>query len=309
MTPTLTLVVRALNEAAHLGTLLQAAKSQTCPPDQIILVDSGSTDRTVEIAESFGAEIVHIAPEEFSFGRSLNVGCQHARGDVLVFASAHVYPTDDRWLERLTRPFEDRAVALSYGGQVGDHRTKFSEQQLLRRWFPDRSDNDQDHPFCNNANCAVRRAVWQAQPYDEQLTGLEDVHWAHQALKAGHRLVYVAPARVVHVHEEGFSQLVNRYRREAIAHRRIFEEQSMNALEALGLFVANVVRDLGAALAQRRPVTDYAGVITFRAAQFYGTWRGFNQQGEVTGALKRRFYYPNSIQRAIRGDADHGRHA
>lgn len=292
MSVTVSLVVRALNEAEHIGTLLEAAARQTRPPDEVILVDSGSTDQTVEIASSLGAHVVHIAPSDFSFGRALNLGCKHAIGDVLVFASAHVYPTDHAWLERLVEPFYDDAVALVYGGQVGDERTQFSEFQVLRRWFPAQSDFDQTHPFCNNANCAVRRSVWQALPYDEGLTGLEDLDWANRARALGHRLVYMAPASVVHVHEESFRQTVTRYRREAIAHKRIFGDQRLSSSEAFVLFLANTVRDYITAVLERDIVTNIVSIPRFRLAQFSGSYLGFRETEQVTTELKRRFYYP-----------------
>lgn len=287
------IIVRALNEGEHIGRLLEGVRSQTLEPDEIVLVDSGSTDHTVEIADAHGAEIVHILPQEFSFGRALNLGCKHATGDILVFASAHVYPTDNRWLERLLAPFADESLALTYGGQVGDERTQFSESQVLRRWFPDISDDDQRHPFCNNANSAIRRSVWEHLPYDEELTGLEDVDWANRAHALGHRLAYVAEARVVHVHEESLAQTVNRYQREAIAHKRIFGDQTMHATEAAALFLANTVRDYVAAIADRKLLNNVISIPRFRAAQFLGSYRGFNQRGDATAALKRRFYYPN----------------
>lgn len=291
------LVVRALNEREHIGKLLVAAASQTRPPDEIILVDSGSTDGTVDIARSHGAQVVHIAPEEFSFGGSLNLGCKHASGDILLFASAHVYPMDDRWIERLLGPFADDDVALAYGGQTGDERTQFSEFRVLNRWFPPESDPQQTHPFCNNANCAIRRLVWEELPYNEELTGLEDLDWANRARILGHRLVYVADARVVHVHEETFSQTVNRYRREALAHKRIFGDQSMSPAEAIALFGANTVVDYLAALREGDLVTNVLSIPRFRFAQFWGSYQGFRSSERVTAELKRRFYYPSSPRR------------
>ena len=293
---TTSIIIRALDEAEHLPALYSGLLRQTRQPDQIVLVDSGSTDDTVAISRAHGADIVHIAPEDFSFGRSLNVGCAAATGDVLVFVSAHVYPTDEHWLQNLVEPFEREDVVLSYGRQTGDHRTKFSELQLLRQWFPEESDPDQATPFCNNANCAVRRSEWADHPYDEELTGLEDLAWAEQALKRGGRIVYRADATIAHIHDENFPRIRNRYRREAIAHRRIFDDQRLGALEAAALFVANVGRDYLAAGARRQLRGNVFDIPSFRAAQYLGTWEGFRSRGDVSSELKRRFYYPKGIE-------------
>ena len=293
---TVSIVIRALNEAAHLPALFNGISRQTRPPKEIILVDSGSTDGTVALGEQAGARIVTIAPSEFTFGRALNTGCDAASGELLVFVSAHTYPVDEHWLERLVAPLETHEeVALVYGRQTGDERTAFSEIEVMRQWFPAESDPNQDHPFCNNANCAVRASVRTAHPYDEELTGLEDMHWAFRVQQDGYRIWYEAAAPIVHVHEERFEQTVNRYRREAIAHKQIFGHHRMYGLEAVGLFVANTIRDYLAALPQRRLLANLWAIPKFRFAQFWGSWQGFRQVGEPSRVLKRRFYYPRGF--------------
>jgi glycosyltransferase involved in cell wall biosynthesis len=292
---TVSVVIRALNEAEHLPALFSGLLRQSRQPDQVVLVDSGSTDDTVAIARAHGADVLRIAPQEFSFGRSLNRGCAHATGDVFVFASGHVYPLDEKWLDLLVAPFDRPDVGLVYGRQTGDHRTQFSEQQVLRRWFPEVGDEDQQSPFCNNANCAVRAATWRELPYDEDLTGLEDLDWANRALAANWTIVYEARAVVAHIHDESFTQIRQRYRREAIAHRRIFHDQHMNLVSATGLFLLSVGRDYLAALPRRRLLSNVLAIPRFRGAQYLGTWEGFRHRGDVSNELRRRFYYPKGF--------------
>jgi rhamnosyltransferase len=291
----LSVVIRSFNEEQHIGSLLAGISHQTLQPAQVILVDSGSSDGTVEIASRFGAEVLSIDPEAFSFGRSLNMGCAAATGDLIVIASAHVRPVYNTWLELLTAPLAGPEMALTYGRQQGDHRTRFSEAQILSRWFPDRSDLHQEHPFCNNANAAIRRKLWEAQPYDEALTGLEDLDWARRAIESGHRIGYVAQAAVYHVHQETWSQVANRYRREALAHRRIFHDQRIGMLDAVRLFSANVASDYYHALREGVVLPNLVSIPLFRAAQFWGTYHGFAQQGTISSALRRRFYYPRGF--------------
>lgn len=291
--PAVSLVVRCHNEEAHIGRLLTGALRQTQVPDQIVVVDSGSSDATVAIASAFPITLVTIEPEEFSFGRALNKGLEAATGEFAVIASAHVYPVFDSWIERLTAPFADAGVALTYGRQQAPATARFSEHQLLARWFPRRSVSRQQDPFCNNANAAVRRSLWQELRYDEALTGLEDIDWAKRAMSRGYAVSYVAEAPVVHVHHESFGQVVNRYRREAIAHKQIYNEQAMSAPSAVRLAAANVLRDLRDA--RKEGILGWTNLIDiprFRTAQFYGTYRGFNQKGPVPEMLRQRFYYP-----------------
>ena len=297
MASTTSIVIRCFNEERMIGRLLSGIAAQTVKPDQIVIVDSGSTDRTLDIARQHPVEVHSIDPTEFSFGRSLNRGIAAATGDITVFASAHVYPVYDTWLERLTQPFEDPGIALAYGRQVGGPTTPYSETQIMATWFPAESHHRQDHPFSNNANAAIRRSEWEKVPYDEDLTGLEDLDWAAKALDRGLGISYVAEAPVVHLHDERFAQTLNRYRREAIAHRRIFKDQRMSRFEAIRLLASNVAHDYVHAVRDRKLLGNVLSIPRFRTAQFLGTYEGFAQRGDVPAELRRRFYYPRGIRR------------
>lgn len=290
--PRVSLVIRCYNEARHIGRLLVGIERQSLRDVEIILVDSGSTDATLDIAARFPVRILHIPSERFSFGRSLNMGCAAATGDVIAIASAHVYPTHADWLERLVTPFDDPDVAVVYGGQRGDERTRYSEHRLFQSWFGDIPDPDQQHPFCNNANAAIRRAFWQERPYDEALTGLEDLEWASHMRRLGRRIVYDPAALIIHVHEETPVRVLKRYQREAIALRAIMPELRFGFADFLRLLTANVASDLWHALrAGRLPEVAWE-ILWFRCMQFWGTWRGHRLQGDVPQALKRTFFYP-----------------
>ncbi len=119
MKPVCSIIIRAYNEEKNIGRLFDGIFKQSLQNIQVILVDSGSTDRTIKIAEQYPVEVVHINPKEFTFGRSLNLGISKAQADFVVLASAHVYPVYPDWLERLLEPFKDNLVALSYGKQRG----------------------------------------------------------------------------------------------------------------------------------------------------------------------------------------------
>lgn len=294
MDPIASVVVRCYNEEDHIGRLLSGIMEQTIADEvEIIIVDSGSTDATVAIASQFPTQIVSIDPDEFSFGRALNVGCAEASGEFIVAASAHVYPMYEDWLECLLAPFENPEVALSYGKQRGNEVTKYAEHQIFAQWFPEESNYDQDHPFCNNANAAIRRALWKKMPYDEQLTGLEDLDWAKRAMQRGYKVAYVSEAPIIHVHDEKPTHILNRYRREAVALQEIMPKQSFTFWDFVSLFLANAVSDCYAAWKDGVLFSEFSGIITFRLMQFWGTYKGFRQTGEVTRQLKQRFYYPN----------------
>lgn len=300
------LVVRAYNEARHLPRLLEGVKQQTVQDVEIILVDSGSTDDTVAIAESYGAKIVHIHPAEFTFGRSLNLGLSASTRELVAIASAHVYPVYPDWLERLLEPFGDSSVGLAYGKQRGMETTKYSEHQIFARWFPEVSDARQSHPFCNNANAAIRRSQWRENPYDESLTGLEDLAWAKWLRNQNRSIAYIAEAEIIHIHNETPGGVRNRYRREAMAFKQIYPEAHFNAYDFIRMTISNIATDIFHAAREGVLFKVFPEIIWFRYNQFLGTYQGYRQSAEWTWNLRQTFYYPRgmAVDEAIRREVE-----
>lgn len=294
--PVASVIVRCYNEREHIGKLLHGLFEQEQVDFEVILVDSGSTDGTLEVARQYPIEdIVYIDPEEFSFGRALNYGCEAASGEVCVFASAHVYPKRTDWLKKLLEKFEeDENLALVYGKQRGNDVTRFPEKRIFKRWFPDHDIDQQESPFCNNANCAIRREVWEDFKYDDQLTGLEDLDWAKRVQQAGYDISYASEATIIHVHDETPREIYNRYRREAIAHSEILPEQEFTFLDFIRALTKNVVLDYVAAVKNGKVREAFVDIPMFRFLQFWGTYRGFRQSRKVSEQLWRRFYYPDT---------------
>lgn len=292
----ISIVIRARNEAEHLPRLIFGLGEQTRQPDEVILVDSGSSDETVAIALAAGWRICRISPDEFTFGRSLNIGCEAATGDVLVFISAHVYPVGRDYLDNLTQGLNRDDQIVVYGKQVGDERTKFSERMIMQQWFPSERITDQGHAFANNANACVPRKLWEATRFDESLTGLEDIEFTLRVIRSGGAVRYASEAPIVHVHEEKLATVMNRYRREAIAYRVIFPGESMGAGYAVALLIRNALRDLSQARREAALFRNFFQIIGFRAAQFLGAYRGFRGALTQETDLLRRMYHPSPAQ-------------
>jgi glycosyltransferase involved in cell wall biosynthesis len=298
------IIIRAYNEEKHIGRLLEGIKQQTVKDRDIILVDSGSTDSTVAIAESYHARIVRIPSAEFTFGRSLNYGIRAAKCDFIVMASAHVYPVYPDWLETLLRPFENEDVALTYGKQGGPEFAKFSEQQIFHQWYLETSNPRQETAFCNNANAAIRKSLWQKNPYDETLTGLEDLAWAKWAKEQGYAIAYVAEAEIVHIHNETPRGVYNRYRREAMALRRIYPEAHFSFYDFLRLLVTNILSDLWHSSQERVLLKSLFSIFWFRFMQFRGTYMGHRETSLVTPQLRETFYYARQRKINIKAKRD-----
>ena len=288
------IIIRTYNEQKYLPELLAAIRAQDTPgfDYEIVIVDSGSTDKTVAIARSFDCRITTIEKSSFSFGRALNIGCEFATGEVFVMVSGHCIPTDKNWLTKLISPFQDNLAGYVYGRQLGARTTKFSEQQLFDKYFPAMSMVPQDGFFCNNANAAIHHDVWARHRFDEDLTGLEDLDTAKKLVASGGRVAYVADASVFHIHNESWSQVRNRYEREAIAMQRIESSLHIGFFDALVFFASAVFFDMIAAFQARSFFRNAAGILAFRMCQYIGTYTGCHEHRKLSQARKHRYYYP-----------------
>jgi len=208
------IVIRTKSEAEHLATVLEAIGWQEHPCREVIVVDSGSTDGTLEIAERFRARIVTIEPQSFTYGYALNVGVAASGSEVVAFLSGHAPPRDGSWLGHLTEPLSDDRVAGCYGRQVPLPGCHPWDRLNLERHFGDRPRVQTDDPFFSNANAAIRRDVWERIPFSEDLPGTEDHAWAAAAQAAGYWIVYEPRAAVKHSHNEGLRQQYRRMARE-----------------------------------------------------------------------------------------------
>ena len=292
--PLATLVIRTYNEAQYLDCVLSQVAAQVIPGDrpiEVVVVDSGSTDATLEIAERHGAIIKPIRKEEFTFGRSLNIGCEAAIGEILVLVSGHCIPQDEDWLSELLKPFQDPAVALTYGRQVGGAASRFSEARVFEKYYP-AGPASQGPAFCNNANSAVRKSIWRRFRFDESLTGLEDIDLGRKVVAAGFRIDYCPKSVVIHIHHETWPQVRRRYEREAITLRHIHPELHLTLLEAASCFASAVWKDFQALLRDKRSILLLGEILHYRFNQFTGSWLGNRPHRELSAREKARYFFP-----------------
>lgn len=207
---TVSIILRLKNEAKHVGKVLAALAEQTYRDFEIVVVDSGSTDRTLEIVAPYHPVIVHIRPEEFTYGYALNVGAAASSGRYLVSLSGHSIPTDGHWLERLVDACAPNWAAAAFSRLVpypgGPWRYRFIYWYLypptVRRQFG-------QHAY-HNASSIFKAELWRRFPFDEHLGACEDQDWARKVIKLGYEIVYEPRSAVFHAHDESVPRWLHR---------------------------------------------------------------------------------------------------
>jgi glycosyltransferase involved in cell wall biosynthesis len=205
-------VIRAKNEAASIGTTLERLAEQTIADQaEIVVVDSGSSDGTLDIVGRSDVRLIEIPPESFTYGGSLNTGCRDADTPFLVALSAHAPPVGETWLERLLAPFEDERVCAVCGYEKAPDGSPLTAPLIQDQALA------QAHPFWGYSNSAgaFRTELWRQRSFREDMPGTEDKEWAWHWLKQGY-VVVVDPALVTeHSHaDEGLVQTFRRARLE-----------------------------------------------------------------------------------------------
>lgn len=287
------IIIRTLNEARYLPQLFEAIDGQRSEfRSELIIVDSGSTDGTLEIARSKGCKILKIAKEDFSFGRSLNIGCSEALGKYLIIISGHCVPCHGSWMQRLVAPLSEGEVEYTYGRQIGGKETHWSEHRIFAKYFPEKSSIPQLGIYCNNANSALLRSTWDKYKFDESLTGLEDMHLAQKLIADGGKVGYIAEASVFHFHHEKWPQVRRRFEREALALQRIRPDVLVRKRDFIRYLTKGVLADLNHARLNRISLQYWPGVLRYRFAQYLGSYVGNHLSRRISASLRESYFYP-----------------
>jgi len=193
-------IIRTKNEEKWIGSCLFAVKHQDYPDFEVILVDNESRDDTLSIARRHECRIVNIPDHEFNFSRALNQGIAQSSGSLIAILSGHCIPVDEQWLSRLAMNFANENVVAVYGQQRPlPDSSPFDKRDLWITFGMDRKLQRRDY-FFHNANSMIRREVWEAVPFNENIHGVEDQDWAKRILRDGNRIVYEPTAAVYHHH-------------------------------------------------------------------------------------------------------------
>jgi rhamnosyltransferase len=199
--PRCSVIVRTKNEAESIGRTLDLLASQTVARDggvEVIVVDSGSTDSTTAIVRRHDVQLIEIPAASFTYGGALNTGAAAASAPILVALSAHAFPRDYHWLERMLTCFDDDRVAAA-SGEVFD----WDDTPLRGRRVQDLT-LAQRNPYWGYSNAAggFRRELWELHQFRPDLPFSEDKEFAWHWLNQGWTVVIDPALLVDHDHSK-----------------------------------------------------------------------------------------------------------
>lgn len=214
---TVSVVIPTKNAGAGFRETLEAIRNQKMQ-SEIVVVDSGSSDGTVEMARQFHANVITIAPESFNHGETRNLGIRHATGSFCVMMVQDALPVGIDWLGSLVEPFSDRRVAgvtvrqtpRGDSDPVGRWQVEYRNQFLGESVLVQELDNWEHFLHLDfqerlrlasfdNVCSAIRREFWEISPF-QAVAFAEDLDWGVRALAARRSLVYNPAVSVIHSH-------------------------------------------------------------------------------------------------------------
>jgi GT2 family glycosyltransferase len=211
MSLAISVIIPAYNAVPTLGRCLLALKHQTRPPDEIIVVDDGSTDGTADLAQSYGVQV--LCQDNAGPAAARNAGALAAQGELLLFTDADCAPDPD-WVEKMRAPFADPTVA----GVKGVYHTYQSElvARFVQVEYQDRYDRMQGQDridFVDTYSAGYQRDLFlKTGGFDTTFptASVEDQEFSFRLARGGYRLVFVPDARVAHLHDETLREYVRR---------------------------------------------------------------------------------------------------
>jgi glycosyltransferase involved in cell wall biosynthesis len=213
----ISVLIRTYNSERTLDLLL--SKLDLCEGDEILIVDSGSTDRTRNIASQFGAAIIE-APLPFNYSTSLNAGFSHARNPLVLVLSSHSIPQVPNLLS-LFRNAAARSpldVVVFYAPSTMSGRSDAAFPADHISYF-----SEKDYPYtsavCGNGNALYRRSGWEELIFDESKITAEDKIWITEMIRRGFHYAYLPTARTINKNQASLLYMYRKGYRDARAQR------------------------------------------------------------------------------------------
>jgi rhamnosyltransferase len=213
--PEVSVIIRTRDRVRELEQAVASVRAQSVPCE-IVVVDSGSSDGTLQLAQRLADRTLSLAGP-FSYGGALNRGAEAARGVIHVALSSHCRLPRSDWVELAGRLLAQDEVAAAGGVLELFDRTPATEGEPVFQSL----DLAQTYPFWGLSNHAAawRAEVWREERFDERLAYAEDKEWALRVLRRGWRIAFDRALWVDMSHQwrQGMRQQFARERSSALA--------------------------------------------------------------------------------------------
>jgi rhamnosyltransferase len=276
--PLVSIIMRSFNEAWALRETLPALGAQEYSNWELTVIDSGSTDGSVELIRQFEpCHFMQIASQDYNPARVLNRGMELASSQIAVFLNADATPQSSDWLGPLVMALLNPQVAAVYGRQIPRPGCQAVYAHDYERCFgPDRESKTWDH-FFSMASSGIRKDIWAKRGFNEAMQYSEDDEYTRWCRAQGCQVIYEPDSVVMHSHNYTPAQAWKRSYGEGRALAAMSKDPAAKfnwtRMVLLG-WLNDARRDLGFCARERR-LHEWPHALQIRWQQRLGKLEGF----------------------------------
>ena len=213
-------IIPTLNSELYLDKLIERLNKQT-EKFKLFVIDSSSTDKTLEVLDRYNVAYHQIPRNKFDHGGTRTMAAKMAEGDILVFMTQDALPADIYAIENIVKMFKNEKVAAVYGRQLayedtnmfGKHLREFN--YINKSYVRDKKDIAKygiKTAFLSDSFAAYRKSSLESIGWfkDGLILG-EDTYAGAKLILGDYSLAYVSDAKVYHSHSYTIWQEFKRY--------------------------------------------------------------------------------------------------
>ena len=189
-------VIRTKNSASTIALCLNSILAQTELPEKILIVDSGSTDCTLETAKSFNlVEILHYPKdEEFNYSKALNIGLIEVSTRYALIISSHVDLAYNEVISKMLNIINNDKLTVAVSISWGRNRREIKNFTTSSFELKYRNIDIETHKgFAMTNTCSlIEMDKWKLYPFNENILRCEDQEWSIHFIKKGNKTVFIS---------------------------------------------------------------------------------------------------------------------
>jgi len=237
-----TVIMRTFNVEWVVDQALAAIMKQKGVEIELMIVDSGSIDNTINMVEEYNHTFLEVEPGTYFPGKVLNMAVSKANTELVVFINSDVVLLDQYAIFKLIKPLEDSITVASFGRQVVRPEADLWVKHDYERAFPQKKEQPEWIHF-SLPIAAMKKSIWEIQPFYTDAWGSEDTHWGVNIKNKGYKISYVKDAIAMHSHNYTLKQLASRRRIEGEAEVYIYPKKSVSLFGEIVSFTASSIRE------------------------------------------------------------------
>src|SRR5437660_3412611 len=201
MDPLVTIIIRSFNEAWALRETLPALSAQEYRNWELIVIDSGSADGSVDlIREAEPRHFIQIEPEDYNPSRVMNCAMDLAQSEYGIFLNADATPQGPNWLRPLVTALCDPLTAASFGRQIPRPGCRAVYRLDYERCFGEERESDKWDHFFSMVSSGLRKDIWAKRGFLPKMQYSEDDEYTRWCRAQGYRIIYRPDSVVMHSH-------------------------------------------------------------------------------------------------------------